>query len=234
MKDFITKYLDTKIRFATKDLKIDEFLEAKDLENFLSLLIDVQKNLGPNEADELYRNRKLIFRINSKYNIIKDEILKIFIDFLRDLHIKSPSFSSNNYSFILGCIKTMLNKEDFLYDEYEKLSRKVEQKEKENEDLTLHKMWLEELRNKIQNDMVITDTSFVDFILMDKYIDNNYKLKLIIETERYNKNAIKKYIPASWEDVKKILGEYGYEIDSKDDLLKIWNTQIFTPLPPLE
>lgn len=221
MRDFIIKYLNTKIWFAVKDLKIDEFPEVKDLENFLSLLIDVQKELGPNEADELYRNRKLLMRINSKYKIIKDEILLVFIDYLRDLHIKSPSFSSNNYSFILGCIKTMLSKEEFLYDEYEKLSRKVKQKESENEDLTLHKMWLEELRNKVQNDMVITDEAFVDFILMDKYINNDYKLKLITGIERYNKNAIKKYIPASWEDVKKILGEYGYEIDSKDDLLKI-------------
>lgn len=221
MKELIVKYLDNKIKSVINASKIDEFDTFSDLENFLSILMDVQNGVGPYEADEINRNKKLIIRINNKYKILDDDSLKMFLEFIKELSMRSPSFSSVNYSYVLNCVKKMMDKELFLYDEYERLSKMISKRQKENEDLTLYKLWFEELKNKFQNDVVITDKAFVDFIFMDKYINDDYKLKLISNLNEYNKYAIKNYVPINEEEVRKILMDYGYNINNKSVLLNV-------------
>lgn len=221
MKELIVKYLDNKIKSVINASKIDDFDTFSDLENFLSILMDVQNGVGPYEADEINRNKKLIIRINRRYKILDDDVLKTFIEYIKELSMKSPSFASNNYSYILNCVKKIMDKELFLYDEYERLSKMISKRQKENEDLTLYKLWFEELKNKFQNDVVITDKAFVDFIFMDKYINDDYKLKLISNLNEYNKYAIKNYVPINEEEVRKILMDYGYNINNKSVLLNV-------------
>lgn len=221
MKETIIKYIDYKIRLVSKKLQIEEFSELKDLENFLNILMDVQDKLGPEEVDKLNKNRNLLKKINEKYKIFNDDTLGLFIDYIKALSRHDPSFVSKNYSYLLNCVDAMVGKVDLLYKRYEKLFKVVKQKELENEDLVLHKMWLEELKNKLENDMIISDTALVDFILMDKQIDDNYKLRLFSSIERYNRKAIKEYMPASYEEIRKLLEDYGYSVDSKHDLLLI-------------
>ncbi len=221
MKDILIKYLDSKIKYATKKLKIDEFFELKDLENFLCLLMDVQDELGPKESLELSKNKKLIQRINSKYKLIKPNILEIFISQIEELSRRSPSFTANNYTFVLDCFRKILSNEEILYKKYDELFNKIEKIEKENEDLTLNKMWLEEVKSKIENEIILTDTAFIDYIYFDKLINTEYKMKLIKNVEEFNKEALKNYVPASLEEISNLLKDYGYKITDEDYLVKI-------------
>lgn len=221
MKEQLTRYINIKIQNVNKDLEIKEKEELNDLENFLNLLIDVKDGLFEDDVSFLYGNQNLLGRINYRYNIFTYNTLKTFIRYLRELNYKSPSFNSMNYTYLLNCVNTMRSKEDDLYEKYDELSSLVSLKEKENEDLLLHRMWLEEVRNKVQNDVLLTDLALIDFISQDPLINNGYKIKLMLDVDAYNKEAIKNYVPASEEDVKKILSSYGYNITDKDVLINI-------------
>ena len=214
----IIKYLNYKIKLFTKELESDKFFELKDLENFLNLFMELSDHFDEFETMFLYNNRDLFRRVVLKYNVLSKDETELFISFLRELVNKSPSFTSSNYKFVMNVLDKVKKSEYDLYENYEKLSNGLTLFEKQNEDMKLLKVWFEDIKSDVENKKVITDESFIDFICDDKLVDKAFKIKLISEIEKYNKDCFKSYVPLSLEKVKEILNRYGFDIKDNNFL----------------
>ena len=220
MKDKLIKYLNGKIRSLSNELKSEEYFELKDLENFLNILEEIKEE-NKDESNILYNNRYLIRRVNSRYNLVNQDSFELFISFIRDLYYKKAGFSSQNYKYINNILNVIYNKEDILYDKYFYLDSLSKKKERETLDLQIEKLELEDLKNKLENNKVITNDYFVYYIVNDKLYDAKYKTKLLCELNSYNKAALKNYIPLNVSNVIDIFNEFGYRVSNNSYLTNI-------------
>ena len=212
----IEKYINYKIKGLAKQLTKEEFLDYKDLENYLNLIMSVYKQkLGPAQTDSLCDNITLLKKINNKYNLLSTYEMDLFISFLNEHNRKSPSFSSQNYSYLNKILDKLYESVDVLIEKYYELDEKINEINKENEDKLLSKYMLEDTKHKIDVNALLLDHGILDFISSDKIIDINYKIKLLEKINSYNKNAFKNYVPLSITEVIKILNKHGYKIEDR-------------------
>ena len=213
----IEKYINYKIKGLVKQLTKEEFFDYKDLENYLNLIMSVYKQkLGPAQTDSLCDNITLLKKINNKYNLLSTYEMDLFISFLNELNRKSPSFSSQNYSYLNKILDKLYESVDVLIEKYYELDEKINKINKENEDKLLLKYMLEDTKHKIDVNAVLLDYGIIDFISSDKTIDTNYKIKLLENINSYNKNAFKNYVPLSITEVIKVLNKHGYKIEDRN------------------
>ena len=214
----LEKYINTKLSKIEAYKGKNLYSHIKAIENFLTLLMDIKHNLTKENVEIILRNKALFQYINQTFGIISEQKFNKFIMLLNDLNIQNSRFGSFDYNFLLQMLEEFYKKEEMLYEQYD-----VKEKEyKDTKDsMDYHKLWLSSIKNDIENQGVITDDSFIDFVSNDRLIDNKYKIILLREIEKFNKEAFSCYEFLSYDELKELLLKFGYKITNKSSLVQI-------------
>lgn len=214
----LEKYINTKLSKIEAYKGKNLYSNIKAIENFLTLLMDIKHNLTKENVEIILRNKALFQYINQTFEIISEQKFNKFIMLLNDLNTQNSRFGSFDYNFLIQTLEEFYKKEEMLYEQYD-----VKEKEyKDTKDsMDYHKLWLSSIKNDIENQRVITDDSFVDFVSNDRLIDNKYKIILLREIEEFNKEAFSCYEFLSYDELKELLLKYSYKITNKSSLVQI-------------
>lgn len=218
MKEGLLKYINWKLRIINEQLDLSVNKEIKEIEDFIDLLADLKDGVTPLNVNLMLNHKKLFYDIILKYNILTLDTLKTFFSFLGELSKASPSFSSSNFVFLDKIFIQIKNSEKKLLERYEILASVREDSKKENENLELDKFNLEYAKNDIENGMVITDVSFIEYLLKDQKIDDEYRKRLLYQFIDYNDKMMENYLPLTYREAIELFNEYNYDITNENNL----------------